>query len=283
MRHPLADLPPRLLRTQEAARFLGISLRTLEKHRTYGTGPTYRKIGGRVLYSVGDLEAWTVIGARKSTRDTNCRHGLSRAPAHSRRAGRALNVARRRSLTRAVRRHQRTQPSRPFRGCDRGCPAARPARLDGAAVLLAREDAAHQADSLQGRRCRGAGSRHARTRHGDHLGRRRADLGRFADRRGREQWPHDFAFCPLHALPSSALSRPPDRQPAIFAAQGSARAPAIHCHRDDDTQRPALAASAILMDQRVGRDDDAQPAASRAWSSSCPNGSTTASSIARSF
>ena len=62
-------LPPRLLSTQEAARFLGISLRTLEKHRTYGTGPTYRKVGGRVLYTVRDLEAWTEIGARKSTSD----------------------------------------------------------------------------------------------------------------------------------------------------------------------------------------------------------------------
>jgi len=66
---PTAEMPPRLLRTQEAARFLGISLRTLEKHRTYGTGPTYRKIGGRVLYVVGDLEAWSSIGARKSTSD----------------------------------------------------------------------------------------------------------------------------------------------------------------------------------------------------------------------
>tara|TARA_R100000365_G_C2743484_1_gene72223 strand:- start:942 stop:1214 length:273 start_codon:yes stop_codon:yes gene_type:complete len=66
-----ADLPPRLLRTQEAARFLGISLRTLEKHRTYGTGPVYRKIGGRVLYALRDLEAWTEIGARKSTSDEN--------------------------------------------------------------------------------------------------------------------------------------------------------------------------------------------------------------------
>ncbi|WP_066696461.1 helix-turn-helix transcriptional regulator [Sphingobium amiense] len=66
-----ADLPPRLLRTQEASRFLGISIRTLEKHRTYGTGPTYRKIGGRVLYTVRDLEAWSEIGTRKSTRDTN--------------------------------------------------------------------------------------------------------------------------------------------------------------------------------------------------------------------
>ncbi|MFG1307075.1 helix-turn-helix domain-containing protein [Xanthobacter autotrophicus] len=69
MANPLAGLPPRLLRTQEAARFLGISIRTLEKHRTYGTGPTYRKIGGRVLYTVHDLEAWTEIGSRKSTRD----------------------------------------------------------------------------------------------------------------------------------------------------------------------------------------------------------------------
>lgn len=66
-----ADLPPRLLRTQEAARFLGISLRTLEKHRTYGTGPIYRKIGGRVLYTLHDLEAWSAAGSRKSTREEN--------------------------------------------------------------------------------------------------------------------------------------------------------------------------------------------------------------------
>ncbi|MDK8875303.1 MULTISPECIES: helix-turn-helix domain-containing protein [unclassified Paracoccus (in: a-proteobacteria)] len=66
-----ADMPPRLLRTQEAARFLGLSIRTLEKHRTYGTGPTYRKIGGRVLYAIRDLEEWADIGIRKSTRDAN--------------------------------------------------------------------------------------------------------------------------------------------------------------------------------------------------------------------
>ena len=39
MPDPLAGLPPRFLRTPEAARFLGLSGRTLEKHRTYGTGP----------------------------------------------------------------------------------------------------------------------------------------------------------------------------------------------------------------------------------------------------
>ncbi len=51
-------LPPRLLRTPEAARLLGLSPRTLEKHRTFGTGPVYRKIGGRVVYAIDDLHAW---------------------------------------------------------------------------------------------------------------------------------------------------------------------------------------------------------------------------------
>ena len=44
-----ADLPPRYLRTPEAARFVGLSIRTLEKHRIYGTGPRYSKLGGRVV------------------------------------------------------------------------------------------------------------------------------------------------------------------------------------------------------------------------------------------
>jgi len=49
MSEPTASLPLRYLRTPEAARFLSLSGRTLEKHRTYGTGPAYRKIGGRVV------------------------------------------------------------------------------------------------------------------------------------------------------------------------------------------------------------------------------------------
>ena len=62
-------MPPRYLRTAEAARHLGLSGRTLEKHRTYGTGPTYRKIGGRVVYAVDDLKAWADRGAKTSTSD----------------------------------------------------------------------------------------------------------------------------------------------------------------------------------------------------------------------
>ena len=65
----LAGLPPRFLRTPEAADFLGLSSRTLEKHRTYGTGPAYRKLGGRVVYAVDDLKAWADRGAVTSTSD----------------------------------------------------------------------------------------------------------------------------------------------------------------------------------------------------------------------
>lgn len=65
----LTGLPPRFLRTPEAARFLGLSGRTLEKHRTYGTGPSYRKLGGRVVYAIDDLQAWADRGAVTSTSD----------------------------------------------------------------------------------------------------------------------------------------------------------------------------------------------------------------------
>jgi predicted DNA-binding transcriptional regulator AlpA len=69
MPDPLAGFPPRYLRTPEAARFLGLSGRTLEKHRTYGTGPRYSKLGGRVVYQVDDLQAWVNRGAKASTSD----------------------------------------------------------------------------------------------------------------------------------------------------------------------------------------------------------------------
>ncbi|MCP1931040.1 helix-turn-helix transcriptional regulator [Bradyrhizobium elkanii] len=65
----LAGLPPRFLRTPEAATFLGLSSRTLEKHRTYGTGPSYRKLGGRVVYALDDLKAWADRGSVISTSD----------------------------------------------------------------------------------------------------------------------------------------------------------------------------------------------------------------------
>jgi predicted DNA-binding transcriptional regulator AlpA len=62
-------MPPRYLRTPEAARFVGLSIRTLEKHRTYGTGPRYSKLGGRVVYRIEDLQAWVDLGSKASTSD----------------------------------------------------------------------------------------------------------------------------------------------------------------------------------------------------------------------
>jgi hypothetical protein len=69
MSDPNTGLLPRYLRTPEAARLLGLSGRTMEKHRIYGTGPTYRKLGGRVVYALEDLKAWADRGTKKSTRD----------------------------------------------------------------------------------------------------------------------------------------------------------------------------------------------------------------------
>lgn len=69
MSNNLTGLPPRYLRTPAAARFVGLSIRTLEKHRIYGTGPRYSKLGGRVVYRLEDLQAWVAQGAKASTSD----------------------------------------------------------------------------------------------------------------------------------------------------------------------------------------------------------------------
>src|SRR3546814_5684982 len=78
-----ATLPPRCLRTPEAARFLGLSGRTLEKHRTYGTGPRYSKIGGRVVYRVEDLQICVDRGAKSSTTDETGSVVLPRSEEHT--------------------------------------------------------------------------------------------------------------------------------------------------------------------------------------------------------
>jgi predicted DNA-binding transcriptional regulator AlpA len=69
MRDRLSETGARYVRTQEAARLLDLSARTLEKYRCHGTGPTFRKLGGRVVYLVDDLEAWADHAACTSTSD----------------------------------------------------------------------------------------------------------------------------------------------------------------------------------------------------------------------
>src|SRR6266853_1112388 len=93
--------------------------------------------------------------------------------------------------------------------------------------------------------------------HGDDLGRRRADLGREPDCPGRESGPRNLALLPLHALSVVAWCRSSDRQSAISPLEGGAGPPAIDCYRHHHPQRGALAAPAILLDQRMGGDVDA--------------------------
>jgi len=63
------DLAQRYLPAPEAARLLGLSAGTLAKHRMCGTGPTYRKLGGRIVYAPDELKRWADRGLRNSTYD----------------------------------------------------------------------------------------------------------------------------------------------------------------------------------------------------------------------
>lgn len=61
--------PSKFLRTHEAGAFLSMSPRTLEKLLTTGGGPLYRKLGGRVVYALADLQAWADAGIKRHTAD----------------------------------------------------------------------------------------------------------------------------------------------------------------------------------------------------------------------
>ena len=55
---------------REAAAFLGLSPRTLDRYRVNGEGPAFHKFGNRVRYARADLEAWASARRRTSTSDT---------------------------------------------------------------------------------------------------------------------------------------------------------------------------------------------------------------------
>jgi hypothetical protein len=56
-----------LMSESEAARYLNLSPRTLEKGRGTGFGPVYIKQGRRVSYRREDLDAWIAAHVRSST------------------------------------------------------------------------------------------------------------------------------------------------------------------------------------------------------------------------
>ena len=61
--------PTRYLTNDEAAAFLRLSPRTLEKQRVIGGGPRFRKFGRRVMYAIVDLEAWADARSFEATCD----------------------------------------------------------------------------------------------------------------------------------------------------------------------------------------------------------------------
>lgn len=56
-----------MLRTEGAARFLGLTASTLEKLRLTGNGPRYAKLGRSVVYDPADLSSWVEQKKRSST------------------------------------------------------------------------------------------------------------------------------------------------------------------------------------------------------------------------
>jgi len=66
---PAAAQPQRYLTNDEAAEYLRLSPRTLEKQRVIGGGPRFRKFGRRVMYAVADLDAWADQRSFEATSD----------------------------------------------------------------------------------------------------------------------------------------------------------------------------------------------------------------------
>lgn len=58
-----------LVNEHEAARLLGLSVKTLRRWRWAGKGPNFVKIGSAVRYEPSELTAVIAAGRRKSTSD----------------------------------------------------------------------------------------------------------------------------------------------------------------------------------------------------------------------
>lgn len=65
----LVAQPARYLTNDEAAEYLRLSPRTLEKQRVIGDGPRFRKFGRRVMYAMADLDAWADARSFEATSD----------------------------------------------------------------------------------------------------------------------------------------------------------------------------------------------------------------------
>ena len=57
------------LNNREAAEYLGLSVRTMNRYRVTGDGPPYYRLGNRVRYVRAELDEWVTGSRRTSTSD----------------------------------------------------------------------------------------------------------------------------------------------------------------------------------------------------------------------
>ena len=55
------------LNVREASDFLRLKKRTLDNMRWMGTGPSFRKHGGRIYYHIDELKEWSLASRANST------------------------------------------------------------------------------------------------------------------------------------------------------------------------------------------------------------------------
>jgi predicted DNA-binding transcriptional regulator AlpA len=75
---------PKVVTAKVAARYVGLSESTLAKLRLNGNGPTYCKLGRRVVYRPEDLDRWLQSRTARDTSDVDARFLKALTIAHPR-------------------------------------------------------------------------------------------------------------------------------------------------------------------------------------------------------
>lgn len=75
---------PKVVSAKVAARYVGLSESTLAKLRLNGNGPTYCKLGRRVVYRPTDLDQWLQSRTARDTSDADARFLKALTVAHPR-------------------------------------------------------------------------------------------------------------------------------------------------------------------------------------------------------
>ncbi|MCY4556787.1 MAG: helix-turn-helix domain-containing protein [Chloroflexi bacterium] len=66
-RNGITEVATNYLTTRQAAAWLGLSHRTLDRYRLRGGGPDFHRFGGCIRYFPGDLKRWAEERRMKST------------------------------------------------------------------------------------------------------------------------------------------------------------------------------------------------------------------------